>query len=210
MCDRILTKCIAAFAAVVTLPLSSLLAQELAKSGDDSFEVEPPLLVPPRGLERGADESREKPPEAHADVGQLEQQLARAKKIAASSERLVKMGVLAKVEAEQRALRAVRLEAELAKAQLVRAQEQVTSHKARYAAGQASQADVDASMESLARSSAAAQAAEENYHKAKLDAAALNLRRQRQLFALGSAHKSDVARAEEKLAELRRGDETSR
>ena len=35
------------------------------------------------------------------------------------------------------------------------------------------------------------------------DAAELNLRRQRKLLALGSAHKSDVARAEEKLAKLR-------
>ena len=47
------------------------------------------------------------------------------------------------------------------------------------------------------------------YHKAQLDAAELNLRRQRQLLKLGSAHKSDVAHAEEKLAQLQQGDEAS-
>ena len=118
----------------------------------------------------------------------------------------MKIGVLSKVEAEQRALRVVRLESELANAQMIAAQEQVTTQKARFAAGQASQAEVDAAIAALARATAAAQSAEENYHKAQLDAAALNLRRQRQLLALGSAHKSDVARAEEKLAQLQQGD----
>jgi hypothetical protein len=68
---------------------------------------------------------------------------------------------------------------------------------------------VDAAVAALALATAAAQSAEENYHKAQLDAAALNLRRQRQLLALGSAHRSDVARAEEKLAQLQQGDQAS-
>jgi hypothetical protein len=72
--------------------------------------------------------------------------------------------------------------------------------KARSEAGQASKADLDAATATLARASATAQTADAKYHKAQLDAAALNLRRQRQLLALGSARKSDVARAEEKLA----------
>ncbi|MEO6871628.1 MAG: hypothetical protein ABI233_05345 [Chthoniobacterales bacterium] len=134
------------------------------------------------------------------------QRLARAKKSAASGERLVKSGVLAKTEAEQRALRAIRLESELANAQVLAAQAQVALQETRSAAHQASQSDLDAALEALARASAAAQTAGENYHKAQLDAAALNLRRQRQLLALGSGHRSDVARAEEKLDRLQRGD----
>ncbi len=205
MSRRILTQWLVTLTTVVALPHSSLLAQELPKS-DDSFEVEPPLLVPLSEL-GGADESRKGGPQAQPDVATLEQRLARAKKNAASSERLVKMGVLAKVEAEQEALRAVRLESELANAQWVAAQTQVTLQQTRTAAGQASKADVDAALEILARASAAAQTAEENYHQAQLETAARNLSRQRQLLALGSAHKSDVARAEEKLDRLQRGDE---
>ena len=185
--------------------MSSLLAQELPKS-DDSFEVEPPLLIPPSGAERRANDA----PEDQPDVGKLTQQLERAKKSAAAAERLVKMGVLAKVEAEQRALRVIRLEAALANAQMLAAKEEVTLRQARSAAGQVSKADLEAAIAALARASAAAQTADAKYHKAQLDAAALNLRRQRQLLALGSAHKSDVTRAEEKLATLQRDDQPSR
>lgn len=177
--------------------MSSLLSQELPKS-DNSFEVEPPLLIPPGDVEGDVEE--------RPDAAKLEQQLERAKKSAASAERLVKTGVLAKVEAEQRALRVVRLGAELAHAQMVAAQEQVTSEQARHA----SKAELDAALATLAQASAAAQAADESYDKAQLEAAELNLRRQRQLLAQGSARKSDVARAEEKLATLQGSEQTPR
>jgi hypothetical protein len=209
MGDR-LTKCVLAFATVVSLPLSSLHAQDLPKSEDDSFDIEPPLLTQPREPELGPDESEDDAPEAEPDAGKLAQQLERAKKSAASAARLVKSGVLSKVEAEQRALRVVRLESELAHAQMIAAQEQVIVQKARFAAGQASQPEVDTATAALAQASAAAQSAEENYHKAQLEAAALNLRRQRQLLALGSARKSDVARAEKKLAQLQQGSQAPR
>ena len=210
MCDRRLTKSVAAVALSVSLPLSSLLAQNVPKSGDESFDIEPPLLVQPPEPERAPDEPQENAPGTHPDSGKLAQQLEGAKKSAAAAARLVKSGVLAKVEAEQRALRVIRLESELANAQMIAAQEQVTAQNARFAAGEASQAEVNAATAALARASAAAQTAEENYRKAQLDAAALNLRRQRQLLALGSAHKSDVARAEEKLEQLQQGNQTPR
>ncbi|MEO7724417.1 MAG: hypothetical protein ABIU29_06980 [Chthoniobacterales bacterium] len=188
-------------AVLLTLLMSSLLSQELPKA-DDSFEVEPPLLIPPGDVEGDAEEQPEAPP----DVAKLEQQLERAKKSATSADRLVKTGVLAKVEAEQRALRVVRLEAELANAQLVAAQEQFTSQQARHA----SKAELDAALATLAQASATSQAADESYDKAQLEAAELNLRRQRQLLAQGSARKSDVARAEEKLASLQVIEQTPR
>src|SRR6478609_3506041 len=103
----------------------------------------------------------------------------------------------------------VSLGSELAKAQMISAQQQLTSLKARFLAGQASQPEVDAATMAVTQASAAAQEAGAKYHKAQLDAAELNLRRQRQLLKLGSAHKSDVARAEEKLAQLQQGDEAS-
>jgi hypothetical protein len=197
-------------AAVVSLPLGSLLAQNLPKSEDDSFEVEPPLLIQPREPKPESDEPEDDSPAASLDAVKLAAELERAKKSAASAARLVKSGVLSKVEAEQRALRVARLESELAHAEMIAAQEQVIVQKAHFAAGQAAQAEVDTATAALAQASTAAKSAEENYHKAQLDAAATNLRRQRQLFSLGSASKFDVARAEKKLAQLQQSDQAPR
>jgi len=199
-----------ALAAVVSLPLSSLLAQEQTvppKSDDEtSFDIEPPLLVKPWESEPGSDESQENA-KTPLDAAKLTRQLEEAKKDAAADTRLVKNGVLSKVEAEQQGLRVVRLESQLAKAQMIAAQEQVTAAKTRFAAGQATQSEVDAAAAALAQATTAAQTAEANYHQAQLDAAAANLRRQRLLLTLGSARKSDVARAEEKLAQLQQDDQ---
>ena len=207
MRDCLLTKCVVAYVAIVSLSLSSLLAQEVPKSDDESFDIEPPLLVKPWEPQSAPDDSSEDA--VPLDAAKLAQRLEEAKKSAAATARLVKRGVLSKFEAEQRALRVVRLESELAKAQMTSAQQQLTSLKARFLAGQASQPEVDAATTAVTQASAAAQEAGAKYHKAQLDAAELNLRRQRQLLKLGSAHKSDVARAEEKLAQLQQGDEAS-
>ena len=204
MRDCLLTKCVAAYFAIVSLSLSSLLAQEVPKSDDESFDIEPPLLVKPWEAQPAPDDSGEGA--VQLEPPKLAQSLEEAKKSAAATARLVKRGVLSKVEAEQRALRVVRLESELAKAQMISAQQQLTSLKARFLAGQVSQPDVDAATTALTQATAAAQTAETKYHKARLDAAELNLRRQRQLLKLGSAHKSDVTHAEEKLAQLQQGD----
>ena len=107
-------------------------------------------------------------------------------------------------------MRVARLESDLAHAQMIATQEQVIVQKARFAAGQATQAEVENVTAALTQASAAAQRAEANYQKAQLDAAALNLRRQRQLFSLGSASKFDVARAEKKLAQLQQGGQAPR
>src|SRR5947207_12620205 len=207
MRDCLLTKCVAAYFAIVSLSLSSLFAQEVPKSDDESFDIEPPLLVKPWEPQPAPDDSGEDA--VPLDAAKLAQRLEGAKKSAAATARLVKGGVLSKVEEEQRALRVVRLESELAKAQMISAQKQLTSLKARFLAGQVSQPEVDAATTALTQATAAAQTAETKYHKAQLDAAELNLRRQRQLLKLGSAHKSDVARAQEKLAQLQQSDEAS-
>ncbi len=185
--------------------MGSLRAQEGSKP-EDSFEVEPPLLIPPGDVERKPDAATEAP----LDAAQVAQQLVRARKSVASAERLVKIGALAKVEAEQRALRVLKLEAELAKAQLLAEQAQVQLQQTQNAADHASPADLDSALTTFSSARKAAQAAEEKYRQAELDAAALNLHRQKRLLAVGAARKSDVARAEEKLATLQRGEEPAR
>jgi hypothetical protein len=92
------------------------------------------------------------------------------------------------VEAEQRALRVVQLEAMLAEARL---------EEARKAAAQTGKSESE-----IADIAEAARIATERRHQAEIEAALRNLQRQKKLLALGSAHKSDVNRAEEKLAEL--------
>lgn len=204
MCDRVLTKWSVALAAVLSLPLGSLRAQETS-TPEPSFEVEPPLLVKPGDLEKA-----EKKPEAPLDATQIAAQLQRARENVASGERLVKIGALAKVEGEQRVLRVIRLEAELAKAQLVTAKAEASVQQTRHDQGQPNQAALDAAVAAVDRATKTAAAAEQKYRQAELDAAALNLRRQKRLFAVGAAHKSDVSRAEEKLAALQRGEEPLR
>ena len=191
---------------LLSLEILPLLAQDVPKSDDESFDVEPPLLVKP-WEEPSLDESSPDNPKTPLDPGRLARILEQAKKDAAYDARLVKSGVLSKVEAEQQALNVIRLESALANAQMIAAQAEVTALKARFAAGQATQAEVDAAVAALAQASTSAQTAEETYHKAQLEAAALNLRRQRQLLALGSAARSDVTRAEEKLAHLQQDDQ---
>ena len=179
--------------AVGIIPLS---AQESSPDAG-SFEVEPPLLVQPDGKPVASPEASPKP---DLDVAQLEKKLDRARKTAASAERLWKAGVLAKVEAEQRALRVVRLQAELTKAQLAELQKSAgirRRHRA-IAAGRCRRNETRTD-----RSSRGAKMAADALAKAELEAAIVNLQRQQKLLALGSGRKSDVARAEEKLAALK-------
>src|SRR5438034_10689586 len=136
MRDCLLTKCVMAYVAIVSLSLSSLLAQEVPKSDDESLDIEPPLLVKPWEPQSPPDDSGEDA--VPLDAAKLAQRLEGAKKSAATTARLVKSGVLSKVEAEQLALRVVTLESELAKAQMISAQQQLTSMKARSLAAQLS------------------------------------------------------------------------
>ena len=176
-----------------------LLAQESAPD-PGSFEVEPPLLVQPDGKPVAPVETS---PTPSLDVAQLEKQLERAKKSAASAERLYKAGILAKLEAEQRALRVIRLQAELANAQLAAAQKSTAADDGMVQTVQVQQSSGQESKIILAQVIEAAQTAAANLAKAELDAAILNLQRQQKLLALGTARKSDVTRAEEKLAALK-------
>jgi len=165
----------------------------------DSFDIEPPPLIQNRPDEQLA----ASPSPGDLDVVQLEKQLDRAKKNASGAERLYKIGVLAKVEVEQRALKVVRLESDLANAQLARAKAELAAQESQLAAGESTKDELEAAKATLAQLTEAAQIAAAKRGRAELDAAEANLRRQEKLLRLGSAHKSDVNRAQEKLAELK-------
>ena len=187
---------------VIATALAAFAADELPQNESnepDAFDIEPPLLKQNLSTEPVAATSSP----GDLDVVQLEKQLDRAKKSASGAERLYKIGVLAKVEVEQRALKVVRLESDIANAQLARAKAELAAQESQLAAGESTKNELEAAKATLAQLTEAAQAAAAKRERAELDAAEANLRRQEKLLRLGSAHKSDVNRAQEKLAELK-------
>ncbi len=159
----------------------------------DSFDVEPPILK-----QNLSDE-----PLPNGDLARLEKQLERAKQNAAGAERLYKIGVLAKMEVEQRLLKVVRCESDLANARVTRAKEEFAEKESQLAAGEITRDELESIKTALSQLTEAAQAATAKRERAELEAAEANLRRQQKLLKLGIGQKSDVTRAQEKLAELK-------
>jgi hypothetical protein len=174
--------------------------EESTTDNVDSFDIEPPLLIPNRGNEPLPGVAA---PDADVDLAQLEKNLERAERNAGGAERLYKIGALSKVEAEQRALRVVRLKSDLENARLARAKQDVVQKEKQVAAGEIAKEQLAEAETLLAHAIEAAHAAAVERERAELEAAKTNLQRQQKLLALGSARKSDVARAEQKLAELK-------
>jgi len=164
----------------------------------DSFEIEPPILK-----ENLSDELSSATTAPDSDVARLEKQLERAKRNAASAERLCKIGVLSKMEVEQRFLRVARCESDFANARLAQAKEEVTAQESQVATGESTKDELEAAKIALAQLTEAAELAAQKRERTELDFAEANLRRQEKLLRLGSAQKSDVTRAEQKLAELK-------
>jgi len=197
-----MTRIFALLVTIIATALAAFAADELPRnesSEPDAFDIEPPLLKQNLSTEPLATTSSP----GDLDVVQLEKQLDRAKKNASAAERLYKIGVLAKVEVEQRALKVVRLQSDLANAQLARAKDDLAAQESQVGAGESTKDELEAAKAALAQLTEAAQAAAAKRERAELDAAEANVRRQQKLLALGSAHKSDVNRAQEKLAELK-------
>jgi hypothetical protein len=166
-----------------------------------SFEIEPPLLIPNRDREKNGDVAM--PPAREVDLAKLEKEFERAKRNIAGLDRLLKIGALSKLEVEQRRLRVVHLEFELANARLVTAKEQMVEKEKQLNAGEIAKADVTPTANDLALAIQAAHAAHTKSDQADIDAAEANVHRQEKLFVLGSARKKDVDRALRKLADLR-------
>lgn len=189
--------------AVVAMAMAALAADELPPADADvSFEIEPPLLIPNRSDEP-LPASAAVAPAPDVDLARLEKDFQRARRNAAGVERFCKIGALSKVEAEQRALRAIRLESDLANARLAQAKAELAAQESQLAAGENTKDELEAAKTTLAQLTQAAQIAAAKRERAELDAAEANVRRQQKLLALGSAHKADVNRAQEKLAELK-------
>jgi len=110
---------------VIATAMATLAADPLAQNQSqepDSFDIEPPVLK-----QNLTDQSLPTTEAPDGDVARLEKQLDRAKKNASGAARLYKIGVLAKVEVEQRALKVARLESDFANAQLVRAKNELSA-----------------------------------------------------------------------------------
>lgn len=172
-----------------------LLAQsELPKSDSvDALDIEPPLLI--------KDGKPVAKPEPNSPE-QLAASLERARRNAAGSDRLVKAGIIAKAEAEQRALKVVRLEFDLANARLQQAKDDYAARAQRLEAGEATKADVEQAGAALNAAEQAAKVAQENRDRAELEQAKVNVERQKKLLALGAAHQSDVEGAQQKVQHL--------
>jgi len=164
----------------------------------DAFDIEPPILK-----QNLSDAPLPATGTPDAEVARLEKQLERARRNADGTERLYKIGVLAKVEVEQRLLKVVRSESDLANARVTQAKEKVAEEESRVASGENAKDELDAAKATLAQLTEAAQVALAKRERAELETAEANVRRQQKLLKLGSADKSDVDRAQEKLAELR-------
>src|SRR5207244_13022624 len=101
-------------AALLGFVAITLFAQEPNKD-PDSFDIEPPLLIPNREDEQLSNPKPESAPGRDVGLAKLEKELQRARRNAASAERLCKFSALSQREAEQRVLRSDRLEYDLSK-----------------------------------------------------------------------------------------------
>jgi hypothetical protein len=189
-----------AVALLLGLLATTLFAQEPSKD-PDSYDIEPPLLIPNRDDEKISKAAPSQPRDV--DLAKLEREFERAKRNIAGLDRLLKIGALSKLEVEQRRLRVVHLEFELANARLVAAKEQMLQKDKQVSAGEIAKTDITPTENSLARAIESAHAATVKREQADVDAAEANVHRQEKLLALGSARKKDVDRAVQKLADLK-------
>lgn len=189
------------FATAVALAGVVFGQQELPKADPtDDLEIEPPLLI-----KDGKALVPIPTPDAPAgDPQQLQVAVDRAKRAANAAERQVKAGIISKVQAEDRALKVIRLERDLANARLEAAKQEHIDKQQQLADAKVAQAEVDEAAKTEREAEQAARVAAENLRRAEIDAARANVDRQKKLLALGSGHKSDVSRAEEKLTDLER------
>src|SRR6266403_1125824 len=189
----------------IALPVMLLTSAMIALAADQpsnydepgEFDVEPPILK-----QNLSDELAEAGT-PDGDVARCEKKLERSKRNAVGAERMWRIGVLAKVEVEQRALKVIKCEAELASARVSQAKGAVAEQEPRVASGGATKQELEVAKTALAQLIEAEEKALAKRESAELEFAEANLRRQQRLLKLGSAHKSDVTNAEEKLAELK-------
>ena len=190
-------------ALLVTTSSIALAGNKSSDLEPDSFDIEPPLLIPNRDNQPLEESASPNDSPREVDLAKLEKEFERAKRNIAGLDRLLKIGALSKLEVEQRRLRVVHLEFQLAEARLVAAKEQMLQKDKQVSVGEIAKTDVSPTENSLALAIQAAHAAQAKSSQADIDAAEANVQRQEKLLALGSARKRDVDRAVQKLADLR-------
>ena len=193
----------------IALPLLIVFAatlpaqEELPKNPEEPMDIEPPLLIQ-EAPNQNVVYTRPDAPEQNPvpDPDRIAASLEKARKSAAAGERLYKGGIIAKVDAENRVLKVIRLEAELAGAKLELAKQNVAALQARVEAGEIAASEMEAAKSMELAATKEAELAAQKKEKAELDAATLNLRRQQKLLAMGSGRKAEVNRAQEKVSAL--------
>ena len=193
---RVLALLVTLFPAV-TLILAEDQSQPNKSEESNSFNVELPILKQKFSGDRSAPEA------PGAAVARLETKLEEAKRHAKGVERLFKNGVLSKEEMEQRLLKVIQYEAEVANARLAEAKLKLAELESGVAVGESTKDQLANAKAALKQLSEATEAAKAKCEQAELEAAEANRRRQQQLLKLGLATQSDVDGADEKLTELK-------
>ena len=182
---------------VVTLAFAEDQSGQTKSGGSGAPDVEPAILKENPSPEGAV---AEVPGDA---VARFEKKLEAAKENIKGVERLCKIGVLSKAEMEERLLKVIQCEAELASARLAEAKQKVADLQSAAASDENAKNQLASAKVALTQLGEAVEAATAKRNRAELEAAEANVRRQQQLLKLGLAAQSDVDGAEEKLAELK-------
>src|SRR5437667_12428692 len=121
----------------IALPVMFLTSAMIALAADQSSNSDEPgeLDIEPPILKQNLSDELAEAGTPDGDVARCDKKLERAKRNAAGAERLWRIGLLAKVEVEQRALKVIKCEAELANARVAQAKEPVAEKESPVASG---------------------------------------------------------------------------
>src|SRR5688500_6483328 len=147
---------------------TALFAQEPDLPKDpEPMDIEPPLLIQETPNRNIVANRPPVPGQKELDPDRIALALEKAKKNAASGERLYKGGIIAKIDAENRALKVVRLEADLASARLELAKQNMEVQQVRLEAGEISAEELENAKSLLAGATNEAETAAARKNKAE-------------------------------------------
>lgn len=199
-----MTRSLGVAALVSAAAICAVLAQELPNESEpDSADIEPPVLIPNRDRDKPDEVSAAPSPAAVVDLAKLEKDVARAERAAANTARMFKIGAMAEVEVERQRLRVARLRAQVEAARLAQTKDDFVTAQTRLTNREISPEEFAQVETAVARAIESAHAADANRRQAELEFAENDVARQQKLLGLGSGRKADVARAEQKLNELK-------
>jgi hypothetical protein len=196
---------------LLAITLATASGQDLPKpAAPGDIDPDPKLIltdVPGAPALEAAPSALENPsspptPAAPMEVAKLEAAVERAKKDAASRERLWKAGILCKLEAEQGEMRVVRLSRDLANARLQAAQRAADELRKQPPANDPAKTALAEAESRLAAATTAAQDANTQWAQALRAAAELRVQRERKLVALGAEPRLALKEAEAALQKL--------